>query len=297
LDPLFPAESRELNHLLANLLVYFEAPSAVEKIMAVFRSAPTQEEQIDYALALRVLKTGWTMDLREEYFRWFVETAANYRGGNTFASSLSKIKDHAVATLSEDEHRALQPILDAVPEIKSPQELLAQREFVKEWPMDELVPLVEDGLKGGRDFDRGRQLYGAVACASCHRFSQDGGMAGPELTGVSGRFNVRDLLESIVLPSKVVSDQYSAINIITKDGRVVSGRIGNLSGDTINVVENMLSPGEMTRVRRQDIEVMEPATISVMPAGLLNSLHEDEIQDLIAYILSRGNSQHPSFAE
>ncbi len=123
------------------------------------------------------------------------------------------------------------------------------------------------------------------------------GSLGPELTGVSGRFNVRDLLESIVLPSKVVSDQYSAINIITKDGRVVSGRIGNLSGDTINVVENMLSPGEMTRVRRQDIEVMEPATISVMPAGLLNSLHEDEIQDLIAYILSRGNSQHPSFAE
>ena len=111
-------------------------------------------------------------------------------------------------------------------------------------------------------------------------------MAGPELTGVAGRFSVKDLLESITDPSKVISDQYTAVNITTKDGRIVGGRIGNMSGDTLLVVENMLNPGDMTGVRRQDIESMEPSRVSVMPAGLLNSLTGDEIQDLIAFLLS-----------
>ena len=294
-ESLFPAETRELNALLANVLVYLETPTAATKIMALFRTAPTQEEQIDYALALRVLKTGWTMDLREEYFRWFVETAANYRGGNTFASSLRSMKENAIATLSDVERNALKPILEATPVEKSPQELLDSRQFVKQWSMDELVPLVQNGLKGGRNFDRGRQLYGAVACASCHRFNQDGGSAGSDLTGVAGRFNVRDLLESIIEPSKVISDQYTAINIVTKDGRVITGRIANLSGDSVSVVVNMLSPGDMTRVSRQEIESMEPSKVSVMPAGLLNTLKADEIQDLLAYLLSAGDSQHQAY--
>ena len=52
-DPLFPARAVEVDCLLAELLVYLEAPTAAAKIMAALREAPTQEEQIDYALVLR----------------------------------------------------------------------------------------------------------------------------------------------------------------------------------------------------------------------------------------------------
>ncbi len=294
-EPHFPAPSRELNALLSNMLVYLQAPAAAEKIMAIFQTAPTQEEQIEYAMALRELRTGWTLPLRRAYFTWFVETAPNYRGGNLFAPSLEMIKNGAIATLSDDERAELAPLLAAKPKQKSPQELLAAREFVKEWTVDELVPIVEQGLQGGRDFDRGRQLYGAVACASCHRFNQDGGLAGPELTAVSGRFNVRDLLESMVEPNKVISDQYAAIVIQTKSGRVITGRVGNLSGDSLNVIEDMLSPGNSTSVRRQDILQVEPSRVSLMPAGLLNTLTADEIQDLTAYLLARGDRGHHAF--
>ena len=51
--------------------------------VALLDAAPTQEEQIDLARALRVLKTGWTPALRETYFRWFLK-AANYKGGASF---------------------------------------------------------------------------------------------------------------------------------------------------------------------------------------------------------------------
>ena len=294
LDPLFPSRSREQNALLARLLIHLEAPGAAAKIVAALREAPTQEEQIEYAVALRVLKSGWTPQLREEYFRWFVKAQA-YRGGNTFASSLRRAKEGAVALLSADEKRALQPIIDARSEVRSPLELLSSRRKVREWTVDELLPVAERGMKGGRDFERGRKLYGEVACSSCHRFANDGGSVGPDLSAVAGRFGLRDLLEAIVLPSKTISDQYEAVVILKKSGEVVTGRIANLSGSNVNVVENMLDPGAMTNVRRADIASIETSQVSPMPEGLLDTLGEEEVEDLIAYLLSRGDPESEAY--
>ena len=187
------------------------------------------------------------------------------------------------------------PILEAHAEHKSPREALAARPLVREWKLDELVPKVQGGLKNGRSFDRGRQLYSTVACAACHRFVNEGGSVGPDLTGVAGRFSLHDLLESIVEPSKIISDQYQAINIRMKNGDVISGRVGNLSGANINVVEDMFDPGHMTNVRRAEIESIEPSKGSMMPEGLLTSLQLDEIQDLVAYLLARGDAKSAVF--
>src|SRR4051812_1381988 len=197
--------------------------------MAALHDASTQEEKIHYALVLRGLRTGWTLPLREEYFRWFVTEASAYRGGNTFANALRTIKNQAMRTLSDDERAALKAILEARPARSSPRDLLAARKPVARWTLDGLVPIVERGLARPRDLERGRKLYAAVACATCHRFGPEGGGVGPDLTAVAGRFGVRDLLEAIVEPSKVISDQYAAIAIAKKDGRVVTGRVGNLS--------------------------------------------------------------------
>ena len=79
-EPLYPAKSREVNAELAPMLVYLESPTATTKLVTALRTAPTQEEQIDIARALRVSKVGWTQPVREEYFRWFLK-AANFKGG------------------------------------------------------------------------------------------------------------------------------------------------------------------------------------------------------------------------
>jgi putative heme-binding domain-containing protein len=288
LDPLFPARAVQIDFLLAEILAYLQAPSGPTKIMAALKAGTTQEEKVQYALILRGVKRGWTPSLREEYFRWFVTEASAYRGGNTFASSLRTIKNQAMKTLSADERSALKPILDARPDRKSPRELLAARKPVKEWTLAELVPIVEKGLAGKRDAERGRKLYAAVACAACHRFGVEGGGVGPDLTAVAGRFNVRDLLESIVEPSKVISDQYAAVSIAKKNGQIVTGRVSNLSGGSLTIIEDMFDPGRTTNVSRSDIEEMKPSDVSLMPLGLLDSLTEPEIQDLAAFLLTRG---------
>lgn len=292
-DPVFPARTRELNAELSQMLVYLEAPSAASKLVALLSRAPTQEEQLEYARALRVLKSGWTPGLRKQYFEWFLK-AANFRGGASLQGFIRDIKNDALANLDEASREQLQPILAAKPEPKSPLELLAARPFVKEWTVDDLAPVVQEKLVK-RDFDRGRELFGAVGCFACHRFNNEGGAAGPDLTGSAGRFNVRDLLESIILPSKEISDQYASIVIRKKNGDFVTGRIANLSGDSVSVIENMFAPGDMSGVRRQDIESITPSSVSMMPEGLLNTLKQDEILDLMAYLLSRGDRNHPAF--
>jgi putative heme-binding domain-containing protein len=291
-DALYPAKGRELNVELCNLLVYLEAPSVATKSLKLLAAAPTQEEQIDFARALRVLKTGWTLDQRKEYFTWFAK-AANYKGGNSLKGFFKIMKTDAIATLSPEEKAALQPIIDAAPESPAVA-VAAPRPFVKKWTLEELAPLLETKLKQ-RDFDRGRTLFAAANCFACHRFAGEGGANGPDLTGLAGRFSPKDLLESVVDPSKVISDQYAAVVIRNNDGQTITGRIVNLHGDTLHVNTDMLNPNGIVNVKRQDIDVMQPAKTSMMPNGLLDTLQEDEALDLMAFLLSRGDRNHAMF--
>ena len=293
-DPLFPAKGRELNAELGQMLIYLQAPSAATKVVGLLANAPTQEEQLDYARFLRVLKTGWTMDQRKTYFSWFLK-AASFRGGSSLAGFLRDIKKDAVDTLSASEVAELKPILDAKPEVKKPSQILAGRQQIKEWTVADLTPSLEKGLKSGRSFERGRAMFGAVGCASCHRFDSDGGAVGPDLTGVSGRFSPRDLLESIIEPSKEISDQYGSIVVTKKDGDTVMGRIANQNGENLQISTDMFEPGNFISVNRKLIEKIEPSKVSMMPEGLLNSLKQDEILDLAAYLLSAGNRGNKMF--
>jgi len=291
-DALYPAKGRELNADLCNLLVYLEAPSVVSKTLALMAAAPTQEEQIDYARALRVLNTGWTADQRKEYFTWFLK-AANYKGGNSLKGFFRIMKDDSVATLTPEEKAALKPVLEAAPTTQAVA-VAPPRPFVKKWTMEELAPLVETKLVK-RDYDRGRKLFGAANCFACHRFAGEGGAYGPDLSGLAGRFSAKDLLESVVDPSKVISDQYAAVVIRTLDGETITGRIVNLNGDNISVNTDMLNPNGLVNVNRKNIDKMQPSKLSMMPNGLLDTLQEDEALDLMAFLLSRGDRNHAMF--
>src|SRR5262249_51989055 len=110
-----------------------------------------------------------------------------------------------------------------------------------------------------------------------------------------GRFNVRDLLESIVEPSKEISDQYAAVEITTVDGKVITGRIVNLHENNLMVMTNMLDPNGLTTINRGKIDSMEKSKVSMMPTGLLDTFQEDEILDLVAYLLSRGDRNQKIF--
>lgn len=292
LKPVFPTNNRFLDGALLELLVFLQDDTVAPKAVKLLKDAPTQEEQIEYARSLRVLKTGWSPELRKDYFAWFVR-AANYKGGSSFGKFLKLIRDDALQTLTDAERTALGELVKGEPAaVKLPPE--PARPFVKAYKMDDLVGKL-DALKSGRDYDRGRKMFAAAKCFACHRFDGEGGSNAPDLTGAAGRFGPRDLLESIVDPSKEISDQYAAVEIRTSDERVVVGRIVNLNTDNVMVNTDMFNPGAATSVDRKLIESMKPSKVSMMPTGLIDTLGEDEVLDLLAYVLSRGDRTAPAF--
>lgn len=290
----YPSKDRDVNAELCKLISYLEVPGGLSKSMALLAKAPSQEDQIEFAFSLRTIKSGWTMKEREDYFNFF-HKAANYRGGNSFHGFLRNIRKEAIDwTLTAQERDDLKDLLAVAPSPKAPKFTFKPRPFVKKYTADELAPVVERGM-ANRDFDKGRNLFGETKCFVCHRFNNEGGGMGPDLTQVVGRFGARDLLESIVEPSKVISDQYAAIVISTTDGRQVVGRVVNLHGDNMNINTDMLDSNKLVPVNRNLVESIAASKISMMPEGLIDTLNQEEILDLVAYLYSRGDRTHKMF--
>ena len=297
LDPQFPAPSFDLNWLLCETLASLQSPTLAAKAIAMIKNAPGQEEQLEYARSIRFLKAGWTTELRTAQFEWFLK-AANYRGGASFEKFLEFIRTDAEATLGADEKTALQTVLAKKPEKKSPlaqmAEVFAGRTTVTDWKLDTLAPAVERGLKK-RDFEHGRKMFGAAGCFACHRFGNEGGMTGPDLTGAGGRYSPRDLLDQVLNPSKEINEQFVPMVITKSDGDTVTGVIVNLNGDNVMVNTDPANPFQQETIDRKKVTSIEASKVSPMPEGLMGLLTQEEIQDLTAYILSGGDRKNAMF--
>ena len=297
LDPAFPSQRFEMNWLLCETLSYLESTTVAQKGIKLMMDAPTQEEQMEYARSLRTLKYGWNKQLRTQYFNWFLK-ASNYRGGASFSKFIEFIRNDAVASLNKEEKIELDALLKKKPVSRSPAETMAQamagRTFVKQWTFEELSKQASKGLVK-RNFQTGRKMFAAGGCFACHRFGNEGGMTGPDLTGSGGRYSTHDLLEQIMYPSKEINEQFVPTFVKMKNGDALTGVVVNLSGDRVTLNTDLYDPNQRTNVNRNDIESIGPSPVSPMPPGLLNLMKEEEVIDLLAYILSGGDPEHQFF--
>lgn len=297
-DPLFPAESAELNWLLCETLAWLQAPTVAQKAIELIESAPTQDEQMQYARSIRLLKPGWTPELRTAYFNWFLK-AANYKGGASFEKFIEFIRDDAVASLSESEKASMAELLAKKPVQKSVLENLGQifeGRKIREWTLDELSAAARTDLKQ-RDFENGQRMFAATGCYACHRFGDQGGMTGPDLTSAGRRYSPHDLLDQVINPSKVINEQFSSVKVITENGLVHTGVVVNLNGDSMTLNTDLTNPNQRVRIDRKQIEEMMVSDVSAMPTGLFNRMTKDEILDLIAFLISGGDSKHEFFQD
>ena len=292
LSRFYSARTGNLNRELCQLLAYLEAPDVIGKTLALMATAPNQDDQMYYAFALRNVKAGWTPEQRRIYFSWFNKALREYQGGNSFAKYLVNIRKDALDTLTESESAALASIVENRAASAPPAG--APRPLVKEWTLAELEPALRESV-GGRSFAQGREAFAAAKCAACHRMGNEGGSVGPDLTGVSGRFNRRDLLENILVPSKVISDRYRTFTITRRDGEELSGSIIEETDERIVLLVNPLTQ-QREEVPKKDIQSRAVSELSQMPEGLLNVLTVEEVLDLLAYLEADGKPDHAAFA-
>lgn len=291
LDPLFPAESEFVNRELCKVLAYLEAPGIIDRGLAQLALAQTQQDQMFYVFTLRNVKTGWTESYRRTFFGW-IALARGYRGGASFQKFLDQIRDDALAGMTDEEQAALKEVIDGSQKVEAVK-LTTTRQFVHNWQFADLAPLLNQATKG-RSFEKGKVAYEATQCAKCHRFRNEGGDTGPDISGVGNRFDARYILEALIEPSKIISDQYVNSIFALTDGRVVHGRVINQTADKLMVRTDPFAK-ELTEIRKADIEERMPSTVSEMPQGLINVLTPEEILDLIAYLRSGGDPSDKAF--
>ncbi|MFN0019672.1 MAG: c-type cytochrome [Pirellulaceae bacterium] len=294
LAPLFPNQSESANHELVALLAYLEAPAAIAPGLKLLTSSQTQEDQLQYVLVFRHVSHLMNYEQRRAFFGWIPMAKQKYRGGNSFGRFLDKIRDEAAAKLSDADRLALKDVIEGKDKVEVVK-LETTRQFVHNWQMEDLLSEL-NSVEKGRSFEKGKIAYQAAQCYKCHRFAGDGGDTGPDITGVGNRFNPTYILESLIVPSKAISDQYLNTTILTKDGEVFNGRILEENAKQIKLRPDPFAK-EPIVIEKENIQDRQLSKTSEMPQGLLSTLTKEEILDLVAYIRSAGKADDKAFAK
>jgi putative heme-binding domain-containing protein len=292
-DASFPTGNGAVDRELSHLLVRLRVENVIPRLLDVMENSPTQEEAIDAAMTLSCVTEGWTIDQRTRLLNWF-DKSSRMAGGMSFFGYLVAARDRFIVSMPTADHAHFAQRLSR-PFAEQPAQIEAEvRPFVREWTLDEVDQLVQND-PGPRSFENGRKMFAAAGCYNCHRVAGAGSSIGPDLTGVGGRFGARDLLRSVIEPDHTISDQYQQM-VFETNGRIVVGRVTNIQGDLIHISTNMLDPKSTVTIERDELDDQHPSEVSVMPAGLFNTLSAEEILDLTAFLRSGGRPDHELFS-
>jgi putative heme-binding domain-containing protein len=216
-----------------------------------------------------------TLTSRASYAKVLLEAV---KAGKVPAAAISPFQARQIRNLGDE---ALTKLLtEAWGEIRDTPEA-KKAEFTK-W---EAVLKPEALAKA--DKSKGRLMFTA-ACGACHKMYGQGGAIGPELTG-SDRRNLKYLLENILDPNAVVPADFRVSIFHLKDGRTISGVIPEQTERTLTIQ----TPAERLTIERTQIVKQEQMSQSLMPEGLLAALGEENVLNLIAYLMGEGQVEMP----
>lgn len=144
--------------------------------------------------------------------------------------------------------------------------------------IDRITALLNTGI--GTPYE-GIKVYN-MACATCHKLFGQGGQIGPDLTTYK-RDDLQNMLLNIVHPNAEIREGYVNYLLTTKDDRTLTGF---LADEDKQVVTIRGIDGASNPIPRTEIETMKPTGYSLMPEGLLQSLNDQQLRDLFAYLRS-----------
>ncbi len=152
----------------------------------------------------------------------------------------------------------------------------------------ELRAMLTPEAVGKADASAGRLLF-SQSCANCHTLFGEGKKIAPDLTGAQ-RSNLNYLLENIVDPSATVSENFKLSVVLLDDGRVLNGVVLGRTEKTLTIQ----TATDQVVIQRDEIDEMKESPVSMMPDKLLNVLSDQQIRDLIAYLMASAQVPLPN---
>lgn len=260
-------------------------------ILDVLKNMPPTEA-LYYGTLLSHATAGWNKGLREKYFNWFYD-GLNAKGGRSFKPFFENIRKVAISKVPEKERAYFEELsgvyqpgeeLANVPQPVGPGD---------EYNAHDIGGIVGKGLKNYEgDIAKGKQVYQAALCASCHRMRGEGGVIGHDLTQLHTRYKRNEIISAIFSPNDEISDQYAFTLFHLKDGKKVAGKVLSEKDGKIILAPNVYSSAYTVELAESEVTKRELSPISPMPSNLLNRLNEEEITDLFAYLMSGGDEEH-----
>lgn len=332
LDPHYPADDNLLNRSLSILLVHLDAPSAVGKTLALLKDAkddPNYQKTFTassdlifrnpqygldianmlanvppaqatfYATVLGGADKGWTAAQREEYFGWIKNALTAYKGGRSYVGFLDRARKMALASVDKADFEKYDELSGGKLLTENGNDLMDQSVQPegpgRRWTVEEAEPLLTNLV--GRDLVKGKAMYAASLCQSCHTMQGAGGAIGPDLSQLGTRFSPKDILVATLDPNATISDQYHATVLELKAGGSLVGKITDEDAQNYYLSQNPFAPADIKKVPKNTVSLKKNSDISIMMPGLVNRLNEEELKDLMAYLISGGNANHAVYKQ
>jgi putative heme-binding domain-containing protein len=132
------------------------------------------------------------------------------------------------------------------------------------------------------DLARGELVFTTV-CSVCHRIGVRGNLVGPQLDGIGAR-GIERLLEDVLDPNRSVDPAFRLHMVKRKDGSIFAGLLRREEGEKIIFAD---AAAQETAIAKTDIVANDESPFSLMPPGLGEAFTEQQLHDLLAYLLAR----------
>jgi putative heme-binding domain-containing protein len=173
-------------------------------------------------------------------------------------------------------------------------ELLKLNRPRTEWRYEDLAEAVGN-MEAGRSFANARQIFQVANCVACHRLNGAGIEVGPDLSKLDPKRTAVEVLRDVLEPSFRIEDRYASYVFDLESGRQVTGMVLEEKPDAVKVIENPLAKSAPLVLKKSEIASRTKSPTSIMPKGLLDRLTRDEVLDLMAYVIARGDPGHRLF--
>ena len=147
--------------------------------------------------------------------------------------------------------------------------------------------LLNDEALTSADARKGREMYDSL-CGVCHKMYGDGGILGPDITG-SNRTNIDYLLSNILDPSAEIQDDYKMVMVTTRDGRTY---VGNIASENERTLTLRVVGQDSVLINKSNIQSREGSELSMMPEGIFANLTDQEVLNLVAYLMTARKVDH-----
>jgi putative heme-binding domain-containing protein len=133
---------------------------------------------------------------------------------------------------------------------------------------------------------KGERIYHSakMSCVQCHLIGGAGGKFGPDMSTLGASAPLDYIIESVLEPTAKVKEGYHGVNYTLTDGSSMTGIPFDENGSVIKIRVPGGMELEVTKAKIKSSEIIG----SLMPAGLVETLTEEEKINLFAFLGSVG---------